>query len=123
MTHTTTQKTTYTLTETNVITNTLEFDDKSALLTYLAPTVAPNQKWPFTTQDSSAPSPELASVEYIIALLDDPRFTLRTLLSVCARTGLSADLVYGMLDDADVEYVIKHKRGTREELIGLASRN
>ena len=115
--------TTYTLIETNP--TALDFSDKESLLAYLSPTVAPNQKWPFTNQVSQpeVTAVEPTDIEKIMHLLEDPRFTLRTVSSIEARTGLTSAQITAELRYNYVEYITRTKRGTREELIGLASRN
>ena len=110
-----TQTTTYTLIENTTTTH--EFENKVEILNYL-------------TLQQAEPTPDVIptptpaeDLSTILSMLQDPRFTLRTLLSICTKTGLSADMIYGLLGDNEIPYVVKYKRGSREDLIGLSERN
>jgi len=110
-----TQTTTYTLIENTTTENT--FKNKGELLDYL--TLQQAEPVPEVTP-TPTPAEDLST---ILGMLQDPRFTLRTLLSICTKTGLSADMIYQLLGDNEIPYVVKYKRGSHEELIGLSERN
>lgn len=113
-------KTTYTLIETNVTES--QFDNTTDLLVYL------HNKDDAPEMPRFAPIPEvkvtpILSIHNLLGDLQDPRFSLRKIDSLCAKYGTSAGAIEGLLEDNGISFVYRTKRGTGEELIGLAARN
>lgn len=55
--------------------------------------------------------------------LQDPRYTLRSTRELSEKTGIDYSVIPDLLDENNVLYVTKRRRGDGAELIGLASRN
>lgn len=69
-----------------------------------------------------APAPR-DPLENLLNLLEDPRFTLRTVTSLEAKTGVSWKDIEFWLQCRGIGYVVKTRRGSGDLLVGLASRN
>lgn len=77
---------------------------------------------PFTTpvNPASAPMP----IDIVMDMLNDERFTLRTVSAVVGKAGLMNDAaLYDLLNKFGIEYITKRKHRTHEPLIGLLTRN
>lgn len=96
------------------------FPDKDSLLNYLGfEEVPPSQE-----VHVHADTPDNQKTAAILIMLSDRRFTLRTVSSIIEKTGVADfDEITTLLDEADIAYITRIKRGTGEMLIGLASRN
>jgi len=57
------------------------------------------------------------------AELMESDYNLRTVSELCSKFGNTSSQIKQALTDADVSYVIKHRRADGAELIGLSSRN
>lgn len=72
--------------------------------------------------NNTAPA-EPSHLDKIVALLSDERYTLRKLSTLAEETGLSEGDVIYELDNSDVRYITRVKRGNGAKLIGLLARN
>lgn len=98
-----------------------EFDSVSAAIEYLQGIVPATE--PVEIAQPTITTRHLDAYEQALDMLKDPRFALRTMESIENKTGVEFGNFRAWLDDRGIEYVIKHKRGTGEPLIGLAARN
>jgi hypothetical protein len=72
---------------------------------------------------ASAATDTQTPLDIVLGLLKDERYTLRSAKSLAEKSGLSVDEVEELLNDNDIEYVTKRKRGSGDLLIGLEERN
>jgi len=123
------QNTTYILTE--ITRDEHSFPDKTSLIQYLGclPDITPNpenyrepEPYEYLAPEDTLDS-DLVHTGMIIALLEDPRFTLRTVTSLEDKTGLPLFKILTLLDQHGTQVVTRTNRSTGEQLIGLASRN
>lgn len=84
--------------------------EAQAILNALATTQAPNEP---------AVNVNLA---HVLKELNHPDYKLRRLSKIAEKVGMDEDEVLDLLDDGNVDYVEKTKRGTGDTLIGLAAR-
>ena len=74
--------------------------------------------------DSPAtPAATVVKPDPVLAALNDPRFTLRSLNELAALSGDTADEILEMLDCNGIDYVRRTRQRDGAALIGLASRN
>lgn len=82
---------------------------------------------PFTTPIpipvAAAPA-RTATIDILVGLLQDPKFTIRSMSTLMDNSGLMepAD-VYDLLDKHGFEYVTKTRRRDGEAMVGLLERN
>ncbi len=121
------------------VTVTLTFDTVDDMLEALsgrtlAPAPAPicclgpdDGREPFTTPIpipvAAAPA-RTATIDILVGLLQDPKYTIRTMGTLMENSGLMepAD-VYDLLDKHGFEYVTKTRRRDGEAMVGLLERN
>ncbi len=80
---------------------------------------------PFTTPIPVAAAPaRTATIDILVGLLQDPKYTIRTMGTLMENSGLMepAD-VYNLLDKHGFEYVTKTRRRDGETMVGLLERN
>lgn len=63
------------------------------------------------------------AIDVVLKLLSDPEYKLRTVATVCEKSGLTKSEIVQYLRNLDVEIVFRTRRSDGVELIGLASRN
>lgn len=82
----------------------------------------------FTTPVNPAPAPAPAPaplpIDIVMDMLNDERFTLRTVSSVVGKAGLMNDAaLYDLLNKFGIDYITMRKQRTHEQLVGLRTRN
>ena len=96
----------------------------------VTPTETPEAVPTFVAEAAPAAAPVVEAnqppenpLQVITDMLNDPRYTLRSLSSLAEKSGLSEGDVIYELDNNDIDYVTRTKRGSGAKLIGLDSRN
>lgn len=77
------------------------------------------------SQQSQTEQPEEdepKAIHCLMGMLEDGRYTLRSLSTIAEKSGLYEAEVFRVLNENDISFVVKTSR-TGKKLIGLASRN
>lgn len=88
-----------------------------------APAEAPATEEPASADVVVTADAVVAPIQIINDMLNDPRYTLRTIESITNKTGLDQAAIEELLDDNLVDYVVLERRRDSAPVIGLASRN
>lgn len=75
------------------------------------------------TPAEAPPAPPAKPIDIILEMLQDPRYTLRSFKSIEEKTGLDQEDVCQLLDAEGYEFVVKTKRDSDEQVVGLEARN
>lgn len=89
------------------------------IISAIASTVEEAQDAPFAQRAPLTPR----ATDQLLALLEDPRFTLRTEDSLLGTLGIDVGSLHTLLDAMEEAYVVRTNRTTGARLIGLARRN
>ncbi len=92
------------------------------IISAIASTVEGSQDAPFAPLTPTPPS-DADQLFALIALLEDPRFTLRTEASLLGKLAIDVGSLRTLLDAMEEAYVVRTNRTTGARLIGLARRN
>ncbi len=103
----------------------LEFNTLQELQDFMSarsnpiPSFGDVQKNPVVTPIGNAANP----LGIVMELLEDVRFSLRSVSTVCEKSGLNRTQLFDLFDKEDIDVVTRTKRGSGDELVGLADRN
>lgn len=89
------------------------------IISAIASTVEEAQDAPFAPRAPLTPS----ATDQLLALLEDPRFTLRTEASLLGKLCIDVGSLHTLLGVMGEAYVVRTNRTTGARLIGLARRN